>query len=98
MICWFGCRDSKIQGFPKPLIARSCEEASLRRVPSAPSLLLPARSHGTQYLQCALLEHSAPPSCFSPVSLQRLGDPELPLPKAAQGSAPAVLYVEHPSA
>lgn len=32
MMCWFGCRDSKIRGFPKPLIARSCEDASMRRL------------------------------------------------------------------
>lgn len=84
-MCWFGCRDSKIQGFPKPLIARSCEDASMR------GLGLP--------LRCLCLvgpvgprpssSHPTGAFCFSPMSLQRLGDPKLPLPNSAQGSAPA---------
>lgn len=78
MACWLGCRDSKIRGFPEPLIARSCEEASVRSL-----LLLPGGSWWTRHLQPAPLE-CLHPQLRVPGTLQGLPDPALPRPRSAQ--------------
>lgn len=65
--CLFECRDSKIQEFPQPLIARGSEETSRRKkTPPAHCLLLPGGP-------CSLFSASPRASCIPGAS------PELPL-------------------
>lgn len=75
------CMQPLAQEFPKPLIARSSEDASLRRLPLPIPCSCLVDPVGSSTPFCTKQEHTAPPSCFSSLSGW---EPWAPLPNSAQ--------------
>lgn len=75
------CMQPLAQEFPKPLIARSSEDAFMRRLPLPIPCSCLVDPVGSSTPFCTKQEHTAPPSCFSSLSGW---EPWAPLPNSAQ--------------